>query len=364
MTNQTKHLRERVQVQLRNCVLALAAALALSGAAAAQNASTTHSDKGKPLATLNGDSIYEDQLQPQVRNELEKLDQQETTLKAKAIESLIVQRIVEAKAKEKGETVGQFLEAEVDSKVADPTDAEVNAYYLARQDQINQPLDEVRDQLRQALKNAMIQQAHQAYAKDLLAEGEQSGNIVILFHQPLVDVSFDPARVRGNSNTPVMIVEFADFSCPYCKKAEASLKEVLAKYPDKVSLSFRDYPLRDIHPEAEIAAEAARCAGEQGRFWEYHDLLYGGTDHHDRDNLVLDARVLQLDEKRFESCLDSGKYKAQIDKDLEDGAKAGVIGTPGFFVDGVFLDGAQPPAAFDRIIDEELAKPNPKHPAN
>ena len=88
------------------------------------------------MATLNGESIYEDQLQPQVRNELQKLDQQETTLKAKALDSLIVQRIVEAKAKEKGETVGQFLQTEVDSKVADPTDAEVNAYYLARQDQM------------------------------------------------------------------------------------------------------------------------------------------------------------------------------------------------------------------------------------
>jgi protein-disulfide isomerase len=198
----------------------------------------------------------------------------------------------------------------------------------------------------------------------VIAEAEENGDVVIVLHAPRVEVGADPARVRGNANAPVMIVEFADFSCPYCKKAEASLKEVLAKYPGKVSLSFRDYPLRDIHPQAELAAEAARCAGEQGRFWEYHDLLYGGSDQHDRDNLVVNARVLQLDEKRFDTCLDSGKYKPEIDKDLQDGARAGVTGTPGFFIDGIFLDGAQPPAAFDKIIDEKLSKANPKHAAN
>ena len=122
-----------------------------------------------------------------------------------------------------------------------------------------------------------------------------------------------------------MIVEFADFSCPYCKKAEASVKEVLAKYPDKVSLCF--WTIRcAIFIRRPRLLRKQRVALGAGQIREYHDLLYGGSDQHDRDNLVMDARVLQLDEKRFESCLDSGKYKAQIDQDLQDGAKAGVIG--------------------------------------
>jgi len=86
-----------------------------------------------------------------------------------------------------------------------------------------------------------------------------------------MQVGYDPARVRGNPKAPVMIVEFSDFQCPYCHQVEPVVKELLAKYGDKVSLAYRDLPLKQIHPQAEIAAEASRCAGEQGKYWDYHD---------------------------------------------------------------------------------------------
>jgi len=104
-----------------------------------------------------------------------------------------------------------------------------------------------------------------------------------------------------------------------------------------------------------MAAEASRCAGDQGRFWEYHDLLFANFGKLDKAALLEHARSLKLDEARFESCLSSGKYKAEVERDAREGTAAGVNGTPAFFVNGVFLNGAQPAAAFEKIIDEELA---------
>jgi len=136
---------------------------------------------------------------------------------------------------------------------------------------------------------------------------------------------------------------------------------VLAKHQGEVALSFRDMPLAQIHPLAQGAAEAARCAGEQGKFWEYHDLLFGDQTSLERNGLIAKAAQLQLDAKQFDGCITSEKYKVQIQQDNQDGLRSGVSGTPGFFVNGVFLNGAVPEANFERVIQDELAQhPSPK----
>src|SRR5690348_16953261 len=238
-------------------------AFAFACMAAAQSDKTSNpTPPTAALATLDGQPIFEEQLQPQVRAELEKLRLQEDVLKRKGLEALLVQRLAEADAKKKNVTLAEYLESEVDGKVPDPTPEELNAYYLARQDQIKQPFDEVKDKLKQALRSMKLQQARQAYANDLLARAKQNEEIVILLQPHRSEVGFDAARLKGRSNATVMIVEFSDFGCPFCRKAEVSLSAVLAKYGDKVSLAYRDYPLVELHPTAEAAAEASRCAAE------------------------------------------------------------------------------------------------------
>jgi protein-disulfide isomerase len=153
----------------------------------------------------------------------------------------------------------------------------------------------------------------------------------------------------------VTIVEFSDYECPYCRQVEPTVKQLLAKYGDQVRISYRDYPLTAIHPQAMIAAEASRCALEQGKFWEYHDQLFAAPKL-DKDALIEYARNLKLDDKQFGSCLSNQKYKADIEKDEQEGRKAGVNGTPAFFVNGVVLSGAQPQDAFTRVIDDELGR--------
>ncbi len=173
--------------------------------------------------------------------------------------------------------------------------------------------------------------------------------------QAKTEVSFDPARLRGSPHVPVIIIEFSDFQCPLCRKVQPTLKSLLAKYEGRVSLAYRDFPLRGMHGQAELGAESSRCAGEQGKFWEYHDLLFDNPDKLNQNGLLELARNAKLGEKQFDSCLSSGKYRSQVQRDLQDGIRAGVMGTPGIFINGILLSGAQPEAAFEQVIESELA---------
>ena len=125
-------------------------------------------------------------------------------------------------------------------------------------------------------------------------------------------------------------------------------------YGDKVQLVFRDFPL-GFHDKAQISAEAANCAGAQDKFWEYHDKLFENQKALDKDSLLRYATELELDNERFATCLDSGTYTADVRQDVSDGQAAGVTGTPAFFINGRFLNGAVPYEQFAAIIDEELA---------
>jgi len=309
----------------------------------------THGAKQNvPVATVDGQTIYEEDLLPSIQGQLMPLRKQEYDIKKKALDDLIRQKLLDTAAKKKGITTDQLLAQEVDSKVSEPSDAEVEGFYLATRS--TRPLSEVQPQIKQALKQAKIQQARDRYMKSL----RDGSNVVVELSGPRVNVAHDPARVRGNPNAPVMIVEFSDYQCPYCHQAEPTLEAVLVKYGDKVSFSYRDFPLRNIHDHAEIAAEASRCALEQGKFWDYHDQLFKATNL-DKEALIGYAKDAKMDDKQFESCLTSGKYRAQIDKDLDEGRKAGVTGTPAFFINGIELSGAQGQDSFARAIDDELS---------
>src|SRR5260370_12257758 len=146
--------------------------------------------------------------------------------------------------------------------------------------------------------------------------------------KPKVQVVYDHARLRGDPKARVVIVEFSDFQCPYCQSVQPTLKPLLARYEGRVSLAYRDLPVRDIHPQAELAAEASRCAGEQGKFWEYHDLLFANQNKLDRPGLLDQAHGLKLDEKQFDSCLPSAKYPPQISQNRQLGLRPGFTHTP------------------------------------
>ena len=174
---------------------------------------------------------------------------------------------------------------------------------------------------------------------------------------PTVDVSADDDPVMGDEDAPVTIVEFSDFQCPFCKKAnDEALNLVKEDYvkTGKVKLVFRDFPL-EFHPEAELAALAAECADEQGKFWEYHDVLFANQDSLGDAKYKAWAEELGLDTEQFNDCYKSLKYLDDVRGDMADGQKYGVSGTPAFFVNGRLISGAQPYSVFKQEIENALA---------
>ena len=147
-------------------------------------------------------------------------------------------------------------------------------------------------------------------------------------------------HVRGNLDAPVTLVEYGDYECPHCGQAHAVVEEVLRRAGDTIRFVFRNFPLTQIHPRAERAAEAAEAAGVQGKFWEMHDLTFENQERLDRSDLVAHAREIGLDEPRFTHDLDTGANAERIREDFMGGVRSGVNGTPTFFVNGVRHDGA------------------------
>ena len=158
-----------------------------------------------------------------------------------------------------------------------------------------------------------------------------------------------------NISASDVIVEVADFQCPFCQQALPSLRQVKAVYGNKVTFIYKHFPLASAHPNAMRAAEASECARDQGKFWEYHDLLFKNQNKLQENDLIAYAASLALDKDAFSSCLSSGIKKLDVQNDFQEGLDAGVQGTPIFFINGRRLEGAQPYAAFKQIIDEELA---------
>lgn len=321
--------------------------------AAEQCPAPGNSDKhaaDEAVAVVAGQPILQSDLDNAVKSALMALRNQEFQIRSRALEDLIRQRVVDTEAKKQGITVEQLYAREVDARIPTPIDAEVYAYYLGVRSQLNQPFKEVRAQLQTNLKALEIRQMRNDYVDYLRGRAD----IAVMFQPPRVGVDYDRNLLRGDAQAPVTIVEFADYQCPYCEKAEASIRELIKKYPGKVNVAFRDFPLTSIHPYAQKAAEAARCAGKQGRFWEYHDGLFNAQAKLDEPGLQALSHTLGLDEKAFSSCLQSGEFAKEVGRDQEDGKRAGVSSTPGFFINGIFLNGAQPVAEFEKIIDSEL----------
>lgn len=170
-----------------------------------------------------------------------------------------------------------------------------------------------------------------------------------------MDVSIDDDPTLGPADATVTIVEFSDYECPYCQVwHEQVFGELVAAYGSKVRFVYRDFPLDEVHPQARPAAIAATCAGAQGKFWEYHSLLFGGELGLGSEARTTYAQQLGLDLERFTACIADEAGSAEVDADLQDAYELGVRGTPTFFINGRPLVGAQPLQAFAAIIDEEL----------
>jgi protein-disulfide isomerase len=159
--------------------------------------------------------------------------------------------------------------------------------------------------------------------------------------------------VKGNAAAKVTIIEFSDFECPYCRRGYETMEQLLGMYPNDVKVVFKHYPL-PFHKQAEPAAKAAWAAQQQGKFWEYHEMLFKNQERLGTDFYISAAKELKLDADKFTKDMNSDAAAKQVKEDTEIGQKNGIQGTPGFFVNGVAVKGAYPAAHFKTIIDRVL----------
>ncbi len=309
--------------------------------------------KGELLADVDGVPITKEEIEKALAAQLSKLEEQIYTLKRQRLDSMIVERLIAKEAAKRGVSEAALLDAEVTSKVGLVTEQEINAFYqannLVKDDDATR-----REQVRSRLQSQKIAAQREAFVRALRSQAKVA---VYLTPPPVsrLQVNVDGAPFVGAKNAPVTIVEFADYHCPFCQRVEDTVGQVLSRYGDRVRLVWRDYPIDNLHPQARKAHEAARCATAQGKFWQYHKALYAGAAKQP-DQLPAVAQETGLDMASFKACVADGKNQAAVQKDVEEGQRLDVTGTPTFFINGRALVGAQPLEAFVRMIDDELAR--------
>jgi protein-disulfide isomerase len=170
------------------------------------------------------------------------------------------------------------------------------------------------------------------------------------------DVPTDGDPSIGPENAPITLIEFSDYQCPYCVRwYDEVYSRLLNDYKDQIRFVYRDFPLNSIHPEAQSAAEAANCAGEQNFYWQYHDALFGAKNGLGSAAYTQYASDLGLNMDQFKKCVSERRYKVEVDADLQAASGLGVSSTPTFFLNGLAIVGAQPYEVFKQVIDKELA---------
>ena len=272
-----------------------------------------------------------------------------------ALDAIVADMLVAQAAKAKSVTPEAYVQAEIGRRIKPVTDTDVRNFYVQNSERMQGRSFE---QMSAAIQQFLQDQQQTTAKQDLIAELKKSGPALrVVMDAPRTTVAVnadDPAE--GKADAPVTLIEFSDFQCPFCLRVMPTLKQLRAKYGDKLRVVWKDFPLTQIHPQAFVAAQAGNCAREQGKFWELHDRMFGNQSALQPDALKKYAADAGLDSAKFNQCLDSSKYEARVQDALSAGGRLGITSTPTSFVNGRIISGAQPIEVFQTVIDEELAR--------
>lgn len=314
------------------------------------------------LVVINGESITEkafnEKLSGREKGAMMKAKAELYEAKKGALDEFVFNQLVDAEAKKKGVSSDEYLKKEIDGKIKKVSDSEVTKFYndvKAQSEKGGRSIpaldDNVKDKIRQQLSMKSMMDRRDTLFSELMSRNK----VIYALDQPRVQVEVGSLPGKGSDKAKVTIVEFSDFQCPFCKKGSDTLKDVIKKYGSKVKYHFRDFPL-SFHDRGKPASNAARCAAEQGKFWEFHDSLFADQKKLADEDFIALGKKLNLDMGKFEPCVKESKRMADVEKDIQAGENAGVSGTPAYFINGVFVSGALPLKKFEEMIDEELKK--------
>jgi protein-disulfide isomerase len=304
------------------------------------------------VAVVAGRPITRAELQTRAKKKLIVALSRAYEAERSALEGVIDELLLENEAAARRLPLAELLKTEIDAKAAPATEWDARRYY---EEHPNAFKGQPEAEALRAAETRVKELRHDQRRAGFLAGLRTRTSVELRLAPPRIEVDPGDSASRGTQGAPVTIVAFSDFQCPFCARVVPALKQIEARYKDRVRFVFRHFPLSS-HADAAAAAEAAECAREQGKFWEMHDALFAHRDSLKRKDLDRRASELRLDAGAFAACLDSGRNAARWRADKEAGTGYGVEGTPTFFVNGRFMDGAQPFDRFARVIDEELAR--------
>jgi protein-disulfide isomerase len=291
---------------------------------------------GTVLAAVNGDPIRVDMINERMKAYVYKLKMRIYAVQKSALDRRINDLLLIAEANKRKIGPEEIVRAEVTDKVKPPTEAEVANFYNENKAGITVGLASARADI----VNYLQQQQQQKLETALSARLRAGARVQMFLPEPVppvINVSASNLPARGDANAAVTIIEFTDFQCSACGAMYPLVEDILKSYGNRVHFVIRDFPLTTLHPNAFRAAQAASAANAQGKFWEYIDILFKNQSTLDADSLKKYATQIGLDRKRFDLEFESGKYDADIRRDIEDGEMYGVEGTPTFFINGVML---------------------------
>jgi protein-disulfide isomerase len=310
------------------------------------------------VARVAGQVITYDELVQPVASRIYDLQQQIYRLERDRLDQLVAKKALEKEAENQGKPLQELLKEFLASQSVTVEDHEVDDYYAENRSRFaewNGSQQELFAQIRAYLLQVKRQQTVLEYSKSL---GSKYDVAVYLKEpqSPMIQVAMekdDP--VLGPSNAPLTIFEFSDYQCPACRRTHAVVRELQQLYNDRIRWVFKNFPMPG-HKWARGAAMAAFCAAEQGKFWEYHDLLFSSHEDLSPQHLLELAKGLGLQQDTFINCLDAGKSQANVERHIEEGKKFGLDTTPTFIINNRLVSGAPPADRLKEIIDEELQR--------
>ena len=291
---------------------------------------------GTVLASVNGEPLRIETINERMKAYVYKMDRRIYDTQMQVLDRRINDALIIAEAKRKNIGAEVIMRTEITDKLKQPTDAEVTKFYEENKSRINGDLASTRN----AIADYLQQQQQQKLEADLATRLRTGAKVQILLHEPaapLFNVTVGKGYGRGDINSAVKIVEFTDFQCSACGAMYPVIEEVLKSYGARVYFEIRNFPLTSLHANAFIAAEAAAAANAQGKVWPYIDFLFKNQSSLDPDSLKKYATQVGLDRKRFDSDFESGKFDADIRRDIEEGETYGIEGTPSIYINGVML---------------------------
>ena len=291
---------------------------------------------GTVLASVNGQPLRTETINERMKAYVYKMDRRIYDAQMQVLDRRINDGLIIDEAKKKNIGAEVIMRTEITDKLKAPTDAEITKFYEENKARINGDLASTRNTISEYLQ----QQQQQKLEADLATRLRAGAKVQILLQEPAAPVFNVPVGkgyARGDINSAVKIVEFTDFQCSACGAMYPVIEEVLKSYGTRVYFEIRNFPLTSLHANAFIAAEAAAAANAQGKLWPYIDFLFKNQSSLDRDSLKKYATQVGLDRKRFDVDFESGKFDADIRRDIEEGETYGIEGTPTIFVNGMML---------------------------